>query len=137
MGSKNEMSLIGGHIELGVPQIRIHMLHFAFALSNLWKYLIIPAEICRSLWVAPEGPILGTPVVPCLPFYLGVSLLKLNIWKKGTLIVKGLLGNLVYCIQDRACCAFVLPRLGLGEAKSEARTLPMVWAYLGVLSGTS
>ncbi|CAE7793603.1 unnamed protein product [Symbiodinium sp. KB8] len=37
---------------------------------------------------------LGFPVVPFCPFYLGVSLLKPNIRKKGTLIIKGLLGNL-------------------------------------------
>ena len=37
---------------------------------------------------------LGTPVVPFRPFYLGVSLLKLNSRKKGTLIINGLLGNL-------------------------------------------
>ena len=37
---------------------------------------------------------LGSPVVPFCPFYLGVSVLKPNIWKEGTLIVKGLLGNL-------------------------------------------
>ena len=43
-------------------------------------------------WVAVE---LGTTVVPFCPFYLGVSLLKLNIGKKGTLIINGLLGNLV------------------------------------------
>ena len=39
--------------------------------------------------------ILGSPVVPFCPFYLGVSLLKPNIGKKCTLIMKGLLGNLV------------------------------------------
>ena len=38
---------------------------------------------------------LGTPVVPFCPFYLGVSLLKPNSRKKGTLIIKGSLGNLV------------------------------------------
>ena len=38
---------------------------------------------------------LGTPVVPFFPFYLGVSLLKLNSRKKDALIIKGLLGNLV------------------------------------------
>ena len=35
--------------------------------------------------------LLGTPVVPFCPFYLGVSLLKLNSRKKGTLIINGLL----------------------------------------------
>ena len=30
---------------------------------------------------------LGTPVVPLFPFYVGVSLLKLNIRKKGTPII--------------------------------------------------
>ena len=38
---------------------------------------------------------LSTPVVPFFPFCLGVSLLKLNGRKKGTIIIKGLLGNLV------------------------------------------
>ena len=37
---------------------------------------------------------LGSPVVPFYPF-LGGSLLKPNSRKKGTLIIKGLLGNLV------------------------------------------
>ena len=37
---------------------------------------------------------LGTPEVPFFPFQFGVSLLKLNIRKKGTLIIMGLLGNL-------------------------------------------
>ena len=39
---------------------------------------------------------LGTPVVPLVPFcpfYLGVSLLKLNNRKKGTLIINRLLGT--------------------------------------------
>ena len=34
-------------------------------------------------------------VVPICPFYLRVSLLKPEIRKKGTLIIEGLLGNLV------------------------------------------
>ena len=34
-------------------------------------------------------PALGTLVVPFFPFYLGVSLLKLNSKKKGTLLIKG------------------------------------------------
>ena len=37
---------------------------------------------------------LGAPVVPLFLSYLGVSLLKLNIRKKDTLTVMGLLGNL-------------------------------------------
>ena len=41
---------------------------------------------------------LGTPVVPFYPFYFGVSLLKQNSRKKGTLITKGLLGNLVIVV---------------------------------------
>ena len=32
--------------------------------------------------------------MPFLPFDLGVSFLKLNIKKKGTLVIEGLLGNL-------------------------------------------
>ena len=37
---------------------------------------------------------LGSPVVPCYPFSFWVPLLKPNSRKKGTLIIKGLLGNL-------------------------------------------
>ena len=33
-------------------------------------------------------------MVPFFPFYFGVSLFKLNTRKKGTLILKGLLGKL-------------------------------------------
>ena len=36
---------------------------------------------------------LGTPVVCCFPFYFRVSLLQLNMRKKGTCIEKALLGN--------------------------------------------
>ena len=39
--------------------------------------------------------LLGTPLVPFCAFYFGVSLLKLNSRNKGTLIIMGLLGNLV------------------------------------------
>ena len=44
----------------------------------------------------PAGPLLGlgTSIVSFFPFYLGVSLLRFNARKKGTLIIKGLLGNL-------------------------------------------
>ena len=47
--------------------------------------------------LVPQYPttFLGSPVVPFCPFCLGVSLLKPNMRKKGTLIIKGLLGNLV------------------------------------------
>ena len=38
---------------------------------------------------------LGSPVVPFCPFHMGVSLLKPNTRKKGTLSIKGLLRNLV------------------------------------------
>ena len=38
--------------------------------------------------------ILGSPVILFCPFYLGVSLLTPNTREKGTLIIKGLLGNL-------------------------------------------
>ena len=43
---------------------------------------------------------LGTPVAPFSPFYLGVSLWKLNGSKKGTLIIKGLLGNLGTTVKE-------------------------------------
>ena len=37
---------------------------------------------------------LGTPVVPFSPFYFGVSLLRPNSREKGTLVIRGVLGNL-------------------------------------------
>ena len=40
--------------------------------------------------------VVGTPVVPLFPVYFGVSLLKRYNRKKGTLIIKGDLGSLVY-----------------------------------------
>ena len=40
-----------------------------------------------------EPCLLGSPVVSFCPFYLGVSLLKPNSRKKGTLIIKRLLRN--------------------------------------------
>ena len=40
-------------------------------------------------------PQLGAPVVPFYPFSFWVPLLKPNSREKGTLIIKGLLGNLV------------------------------------------
>ena len=43
---------------------------------------------------------LGSPVVPFYPFSFWVPLLKPNSRKKGTLIIKGLLGNLVMESRD-------------------------------------
>ena len=40
---------------------------------------------------------LGSPVVHFFPFYIGVSLLKLNSRKKGTLMINGLLGTWILC----------------------------------------
>ena len=42
----------------------------------------------------PLGICLGAPAVPFYPFSFWVPLLKPNSRKKGTLIIKGLLGNL-------------------------------------------
>ena len=53
------------------------------------------APSAGSRYAVPGKNFLGTPVVPFCPFYLGFSLLKLNSGKKGTLVLKGLLGNLV------------------------------------------
>ena len=53
------------------------------------------SPLLSSLRVYLSVSYLGSPVVPFCPFCLGVSLLKPNIRKKGTLIIKGLLGNLV------------------------------------------
>ena len=51
---------------------------------------------CTSdLWEAYRDHLLGTPVVPFCPLCLGISFIKLSSRKKGTLIVNGLLRNLV------------------------------------------
>ena len=60
-------------------------------LHVLWSKLLVSPFI--SPIVVPY--IRGTPAVPFYPFCLGVSLLKLNSRKKGTLMIRGLLGNLV------------------------------------------
>ena len=49
----------------------------------------VPAGTCVG------SPVIGAPVVPFYPFSFWVPLLKPNSRKKGTLIIKGLLGNLV------------------------------------------
>ena len=52
---------------------------------------------------------LGSPVVPFYPFPFWVPLLKPNSGKKGTLIIKGLLGNLVREVNfgvDSGQCVF-------------------------------
>ena len=49
---------------------------------------------------------LGTPVVHFFLFYFGVYFLKLNVRKRGTLMIKGLLGNLdsaTLGFPDKAC----------------------------------
>ena len=54
---------------------------------------------------------LGSPVVPFYPFSFWVPFLKPNSRKKGTLIIKGLLGNLVQ--ECPAFCNFQYWYLGL------------------------
>ena len=56
---------------------------------------------------------LGPPVVPFCPFSFWVPLVKPNSRKKGTLIVKGLLGNLVW-FRDLANRNSFQPILGEG-----------------------
>ena len=53
---------------------------------------------------------LGSPVVPFYFFFGGVPLLKPNSRKKGTLIIKGLLGNLVFGLLyglDKGLCVTI------------------------------
>ena len=67
-------------------------------LAKMWSRLL---DTLRCIMIrAYKGhcrlnPILGTPVVHFFTFNFGVSLLKLNSRKKGTLIINGLLGNIV------------------------------------------
>ena len=56
-------------------------------------------QICRMLALLFFQ--LGTPVVPFSPFYLGVSLLKLNSRKQGTLMIMRLLGNLASFVYQK------------------------------------
>ena len=66
-----------------------------FRAHNVHLILINPPPLPMPRGCGPSLRNLGTPVVPFCPFYFGVSLLKLNSRKKGTLIINGLLGNLV------------------------------------------
>ena len=71
--------------------------------STIWSFRGVFCEVCAELL---QGAVfmglvwghhysLGAPVVPFYPFSFWVPLLKPNSRKKGTLIIKGLLGNLV------------------------------------------
>ena len=65
-------------------------------LDTLWVVLEIRVRF-RVLFVRVPyyiGAIVGSPVVPLLPFFVRVPKLKLNTRKEGTLIIKRLLGNL-------------------------------------------
>ena len=72
---------------------------------------------------------LGSPVVPFYPFSFWVPLLKPNSKKKGTLIVKGLLGNLVLEVFKKPPlkrpkkCSLKGPFGVLGPSTVEARKL--------------
>ena len=47
----------------------------------------------RTFPVRALYQVLGTQLVPSFPFHLGISFLKLNMRKKGTVIVNGILEN--------------------------------------------
>ena len=65
-----------------------------FRKMNLKPHHMLQIKLCSHQSFTQD--FLDTPVVPFYPFYLGVSLLKQNSRKKGTLIIQGLLGNLVF-----------------------------------------
>ena len=71
--------------------------HFEFTLEpgGLRFGALRTKEASETSWACSHTHKLGSPVVPFSPFCYGVSLLKPNSSKKGTLIIKGLLGNLV------------------------------------------
>ena len=60
----------------------------------LWNVHYIPGPLCIL-----KISTLGSPVVPFYPFSFWVPLLKPNSRKKGTLIIKGLLGNLEHVVE--------------------------------------
>ena len=67
---------------------------------RVYKFKRPSSETCPSgCSLTLQGSVvpneLGTPVVPFIPFDFGVALLKVSTRKKGTLIINGLLGNLV------------------------------------------
>ena len=75
--------------------IRIHKpASVPLAVYCLGKCLLNTSVMFNHL-APPSLLSLGAPVVPSCPFF-GVSLLQLNSRKKGSLIIKGLLGNLYY-----------------------------------------
>ena len=84
----------------GVGQVRVCGPPWSCA---AWGYLAYPKALRthilrllgrKTISYKVFGPFLGSPVVPFYPFSFWVPLLKPNSRKKGTLIIKGLLGNL-------------------------------------------
>ena len=70
------------------------------SLGYLISGILMTNTTCKaSVTLCLPGVVLGTPVVPFCPFYFEVSLSKLNSRKKGTLVIDGLLGNLVLWVQ--------------------------------------
>ena len=73
--------------------------------------------------------LLGTPIVPFYPFYLGVSVLKLNTGKKGTLIIMGLLGSLDWYTPSTAypteSLISLVTSMLVGDKNMQARNIPV------------
>ena len=61
------------------------------------KASILHGLCCLTLLCSALVCVSRFPSSTLLPFFLGVPLLKPNSRKKGTLIIKGLLGNLGVC----------------------------------------
>ena len=63
----------------------------------VYAYVHVYVYVCMCVYISTYiCALLGSPVVPFYPFSFWVPLLKPNSRKKGTLIIKGLLGNLGY-----------------------------------------
>ena len=75
------------------------------ALACAWQLFLL-ARVSFSCGKKP----LGTPAIPFFPSYFGISLFELNLRKKCTLIIKGLLGSLELVHDLGFLAAFVLGR---------------------------
>ena len=82
-------------------RLQVFRVAIGYRSPEFWPVVFVacshPVRICAPLTafvVQPVFQMLGSPVVPFYPFSFWVPLLKPNSRKKGTLIIKGLLGNL-------------------------------------------
>ena len=73
---------------------------------------------------------LGTPVVPLFPEYFGVSLFKLNMRKKCTLLISGVIGEPRYIYSPTLLQESVWLPLQKPQANHTGQSFPTVQQHL-------